>query len=90
MSRSYVPMLAMRGPVHIILRVVGGLAAMVSLMLFVLAASPFAVSATERVSLILPGTIGAVIWYAAFWARMRYDREILKRAPKDETVGLYS
>lgn len=79
---GFLALLALRGPVRLVLGLAGAVGLLGGLVILVL---------TLAHGGVLRGLLGATlvgVWFLAFWGRFEYDRAVVKRAPPDQAFHL--
>lgn len=85
LNKPFLPMLAMRGPVHLISNLIGRISAIACGVLLI---GGMVFDSFEIMALIL-GILAGAVSYGCFWFRWWYDTELLKRVPEGQSITLY-
>ena len=85
MSKDFLPMLAMRGPVHLISNLIGRISAIACGVLLI---GGMVFDSFEMTGLFF-GILAGAVSYGCFRLRWWYDTELLKRVPEGQSITLY-
>lgn len=85
LNKPFLPMLAMRGPVHLICHLIGRISGIACAILLICG---MVFDSFEIMGLIL-GILAGAVSYGCFWLRWWYDTELLKRVPEGHNITLY-